>query len=79
MLISSHRKPQAPAVRGHAARKALLRRAIEKATTDSTGCCARAASGRAAEQRDERAPFQLTEFHSMPASTAFHDIELAKD
>jgi len=34
---------------------------------------------RAAEQRDERAPFQLTEFHSMPASTAFHDIELAKD
>ena len=48
MLISSHRKPQAPAVRGHAARKALLRRAIEKATTDSTGCCARAASGHAA-------------------------------
>jgi hypothetical protein len=30
-----------------------------------------------AEQRDELAPFRLTEFHSMPASTALHNIELA--
>ena len=35
-------------------------------------------SRRAAEQRDELAPFQLVELHSMPASQAgLQDIELA--
>jgi hypothetical protein len=40
-------------------------------------CCARAASGhRAAEQRDELAPFQLIElFRSLPARAALQDIE----
>ena len=32
---------------------------------------------RTTKQLDELAPFQLTEFHSMPASTALHNIELA--
>jgi hypothetical protein len=31
---------------------------------------------RAAEQRDELAPFQLIELHSAPASAALHDSEL---
>jgi hypothetical protein len=36
-------------------------------------CCARIASGQAAgtaEQRDERAPFQSIELHSIPTSQA---------
>jgi len=31
-----------------------------------------------AEQRDELAPFQLIELHSVPASAALHDIEFAR-
>jgi hypothetical protein len=36
--------------------------------TGIAGCCALAASGHAAEQRDELATFQLIEWHSAPAS-----------
>jgi hypothetical protein len=46
-----------------------------------SACCARRerpCDGCAAEQRDERAPFQLIELHSMPSSHAgLQDIELA--
>jgi hypothetical protein len=39
--------------------------------------CERPSRG-AAEQRDELAPFQLIELHSVPASAELHDIELAE-
>ena len=44
-------------------------------------CCARAASGHAAaaEQRDELAPFQLIELHSVPARAGLQDIRIGKD
>ena len=41
--------------------------------------CRKRPSGRGtAQERDELAPFQLTELHFMPASAALQDIELAR-
>jgi hypothetical protein len=46
-----------------------------KPTTGICDLCARAASGHAADERDETRLFWV--FHSMSASTASHDIESA--